>query len=264
MLRGTAREAAAEFLGTFVLIVFGTAVVAQVVLSGQSHGGYLSINIAWGLAVTMAVYVAGGVSGAHLNPAVTLAVAVHRGFPWSKVLPYCAAQVAGAFTGAAVTYLTYRSAFANFDLGVRQILGPKGTAGIFATYPQQFVHPFPDGLIDQIVGTALLIALIFALTDQKNLAPDGKLVPVMFGLAVVLIGMTFGYNAGYAINPARDLGPRLFTLVGGWGPEVFRAGEGWWWVPIVGPLVGGVLGGAIYDFFILKNHPAEDRAREAA
>src|SRR5437763_15126673 len=98
MLRGTAREAAAEFLGTFVLIVFGTAVVAQVVLSGQSHGGYLSINIAWGLAVTMGVYVAGGVTGAHLNPAVTLAVAVHRGFPWSTVRPSVAAQVPGAFT----------------------------------------------------------------------------------------------------------------------------------------------------------------------
>src|SRR5438552_13996327 len=108
MMRGTAREAAAEFLGTFVLIVFGTAVVAQVVLSGQSHGGYLSINIAWGLAVTMGVYVAGGVSGAHLNPAVTLAVAVHRGFPWSKVLPYCLAQTAGAFTAPAVPFAPCR------------------------------------------------------------------------------------------------------------------------------------------------------------
>src|SRR6266496_3285744 len=110
MLSGTSREAAAEFLGTFVLIVFGTAVVAQVVLSGQGHGGYLSINIAWGLAVTMGVYVAGGISGAHLNPAVTLAVAVHRGFPWRKVPAYCAAQLAGAFTASAVTFLTYHAA----------------------------------------------------------------------------------------------------------------------------------------------------------
>jgi MIP family channel proteins len=264
MLRGTAREAAAEFLGTAVLIAFGSAVVAQVVLSGQSHGGYLSINIAWGLAVTMAVYVAGGVSGAHLNPAVTLAVAVHRDFAWSKVLPYVAAQIAGAFTGAAVTYLTYRAAFDRFDGGTRQVTGPKATAGIFATYPQDFLRTFPDGLIDQIVGTALLIALIFALTDQKNLAPEGRLVPIHFGLLVVLIGMTFGFNAGYAINPARDLGPRLFTFVSGWGGEVFRAGNHWWWVPIVGPLVGGVLGGAIYDQLIGRHHPAETKAREAA
>ena len=264
MLGGTAREAAAEFLGTFVLIVFGTAVVAQVVLSGQTHGGYLSINIAWGLAVTMGVYVAGGVSGAHLNPAVTLAAAVHRGFPWSKVLPYCLAQTAGAFTASAVTFATYRAAFSHFDGGVRQVTGPQATAGIFATYPQEFLRTIPDGLIDQVVGTALLIAVIFALTDRRNLAPDGRLVPVLFGLLVVLIGMTFGFNAGYAINPARDLGPRLFTFVAGWGGEVFRAGHHWWWVPVVGPLVGGVLGGAVYDRIILRHHPAEDRAREAA
>jgi MIP family channel proteins len=264
MLRGTAREAAAEFLGTAVLLAFGSAVVAQVVLSGQTHGGYLSINIAWGLAVTMGVYVAGGVSGAHLNPAVTLAVAVHRDFPWSKVLPYMAAQIAGAFTGAAVTYLTYRAAFDRFDGGTRQVTGAKATAGIFATYPQDFLRTFPDGLIDQVVGTALLIALIFALTDQKNLAPEGRIVPIHFGLLVVLIGMTFGFNAGYAINPARDLGPRLFTFVAGWGSDVFRAGNHWWWVPIVGPLVGGVLGGAIYDQLIGRHHPAETKAREAA
>jgi len=264
MLRGTAREAAAEFLGTAVLLAFGSAVVAQVVLSGQSHGGYLSINIAWGLAVTMGVYVAGGVSGAHLNPAVTLAVAVHRDFPWSKVLPYMAAQIAGAFTGAAVTYLTYRAAFDRFDGGTRQVTGAKATAGIFATYPQDFLRTFPDGVIDQVVGTALLIALIFALTDQKNLAPEGRIVPIHFGLLVVLIGMTFGFNAGYAINPARDLGPRLFTFVAGWGSEVFRAGNHWWWVPIVGPLVGGVLGGAIYDQLVGRHHPAETKAREAA
>ncbi|HEU0092661.1 MAG TPA: MIP family channel protein [Vicinamibacteria bacterium] len=264
MLRGTAREAAAEFLGTAVLLAFGSAVVAQVVLSGQTHGGYLSINIAWGLAVTMGVYVAGGVSGAHLNPAVTLAVAVHRDFAWSKVLPYMAAQIAGAFTGAAVTFLTYRAAFDRFDGGTRQVTGAKATAGIFATYPQDFLRTFPDGLIDQVVGTALLIALIFALTDQKNLAPEGRIVPIHFGLLVVLIGMTFGFNAGYAINPARDLGPRLFTFVAGWGSDVFRAGNHWWWVPIVGPLVGGVLGGAVYDRLIGRHHPAETKAREAA
>jgi MIP family channel proteins len=264
MLRGTAREAAAEFLGTAVLIAFGSAVVAQVVLSGQTHGGYLSINIAWGLAVTMGVYVAGGISGAHLNPAVTLAVAVHRDFAWSKVLPYIAAQVAGAFTGAAVTFVTYRAAFDRFDGGTRQVTGAKATAGIFATYPQDFLSTFPDGLIDQVVGTAFLIALIFALTDQKNLAPEGRLVPIHFGLLVVLIGMTFGFNAGYAINPARDLGPRLFTFVSGWGGDVFRAGNHWWWVPIVGPLVGGVLGGAVYDLLIGRHHPAETKAREAA
>ena len=264
MLSGTSREAAAEFLGTFILIVFGSAVVAQVVLSGGSHGGYVSINIAWGLAVTMGVYVSAGVSGAHLNPAVTLALAVHRQFPWRKVLPYCAAQMAGAFAASAVTFFTYREAFDRFDGGVRQVTGPHATAGIFATYPQEFLSNFPGGVIDQVVGTALLILVIFAIGDRRNSAPDAAIAPVLVGLLVVLVGMTFGFNAGYAINPARDLGPRLFTAMAGWGSEVFRAGHHWWWVPIVGPCVGGVLGGAVYDLLITRHHPQEERAKEVA
>lgn len=264
MLSGTSREAAAEFLGTFILIAFGSAVVAQVVLSGGSHGGYISINIAWGLAVTMAVYVTAGVSGAHLNPAVTLALAVHRDFAWHKVLPYWGAQVAGAFAASVVTFATYREAFDRFDGGVRQVTGPRATAGIFATYPQDFLSNVPGGLVDQVVGTALLILVIFALGDRRNSPPDAAVAPVVVGLLVVLIGMSFGFNAGYAINPARDLGPRLFTAVAGWGSEVFRAGNHWWWVPIVGPCVGGVLGGAVYDLFITRHHPKEERAKEVA
>ena len=254
MLRGTAREMAAEFLGTFTLIMFGCGVVAQVVLSRQTAGEYLSINLAWGLAVVMGVYVAGGVSGAHLNPAVTLSLAVLRGFPWGKVAPFVIAQVAGAFVGAAVVYLTYMEAFTNFDNGIRQVIGPQGTAGIFATYPQAFLSPFPGGFLDQVVGTALLVGIIFALTDQKNTAPPGPLTPIFVGLLVVAIGTAFGYNAGYAINPARDFGPRLFTFVGGWGSEVFRAGNNWWWVPIIAPCVGGVLGGFVYDALITRHH----------
>jgi MIP family channel proteins len=254
MLRGMARELAAEFLGTFILIVFGVAVVAQVVLSRQTNGQYLSINLGWGLAVTMGAYVAGGVSGAHLNPAVSLALAVHRGFPWKKVLPYSFAQLAGAFVAAVVVFVTYREAFANFDNGIRQVTGPEGTAGIFATYPQPFLSTFPGGFIDQIVGTALLVLGIFAITDQRNANLPNPFAPLVVGALVLLIGATFGFNAGYAINPARDLGPRLFTAVAGWGLDVFRAGNSWWWVPIVAPCIGGVLGGYVYDLCIARNH----------
>jgi MIP family channel proteins len=263
MLKGTAREAAAEFLGTFILIVFGAGVVAQVVLSGEKNGGYLSINLAWGIAVTLAVYVAGTVSGGQLNPAVTLAAAVHRGFPWRKVPAYVAAQVAGAFAASAVVWFTYREAFDAFDGGVRQVGGAQGTAGIFATYPQPFLST-AGGLVDQVVGTALLMLVIFALTDRQNLAPETTLTPVFVGGLVVVIGMTFGFNAGYAINPARDFGPRLFTALAGWGSEVFRAGNGWWWVPIVGPCIGAVLGGWVYDLLITRHHPQGERAKEAA
>jgi MIP family channel proteins len=256
MATGMVRETAAEFLGTFVLIVFGVGVVAQVVLSGGTSGQYLSINIAWGLAVTMACYVAGGVSGAHLNPAVTLALAVHRGFPWGKVGPYVAAQVAGAFAAAATVFLTYREAFTAFDGGLRQIAGAQGTAGIFATYPQSYLTTFPGGFIDQVVGTALLVLVIFGITDRRNAPAPGSLTPVVVGLLVVLIGMTFGYNAGYAINPARDLGPRLFTAMAGWGAGVFTAANTWSWVPVVAPCLGGVVGGAVYDLFITRHYPA--------
>jgi MIP family channel proteins len=255
MLRGTAREAAAELLGTFILIVFGCGVVAQVVLSRQTAGSYLSINVAWGLAVVMGVYVAGGISGAHLNPAVTLALAALRGFSWKKVPIYVIAQFVGAFLGAALVYATYHEAFFNFDNGIRQVTGPQGTAGIFATYPQPFLSAFPGGFIDQIVGTALLVGIIFALTDTRNTPPPAGLTPIVVGLLVVVIGMTLGYNAGYAINPARDFGPRLFTAIAGWGGDVFRAGGGWWWVPIVAPCIGGVIGGFVYDLLISWHHP---------
>jgi MIP family channel proteins len=255
MLRGTAREAVAEFLGTLTLIVFGVGVVAQVVLSRQTAGEYLSINLAWGLAVTMGVYVSGGVSGAHLNPAVTIALAVLRGFSWSKVAPYIIAQVAGAFVGALIVYVGYMEAFTNFDNGIRQVAGPQGTAGIFATYPQAYLSTFPGGFLDQVIGTALLVGVIFAISDARNTPPPAGLAPLIVGLLVVVIGSTWGHNAGYAINPARDFGPRLFTFVAGWGSDVFRAGNSWWWVPIVGPIVGGVLGGFVYDVLIARHHP---------
>jgi MIP family channel proteins len=256
-MTGTTREVAAEFLGTFVLIMFGAGVVAQFVLSGQTSGQYLSINVAWALGVTLGVYVAAGVSGAHLNPAVTLALAVRRGFAWSKVLPYVAGQFAGAFVASAVVYLTYHEALAAFDGGVRQVLGPQGTAGIWATYPQPYLSVFPGGFIDQVVGTALLVGIIFALSDARNFSPPARLTPLLVGLLVLAIGAAFGHNAGYAINPARDLGPRLFTALAGWGPEVFRAGNGWWWVPVVAPCVGGIIGAFTYDLLIGNHHPPE-------
>jgi MIP family channel proteins len=259
MPRGVLRELMAEFLGTFVLIVFGVGVVAQFVLSKGGAGSYLSINITWGLAVMMGCYVSAGVTGAHLNPAVTLALAVHRKFPWNKVLPYSIAQIAGAFVASAVVYLTYREALGTFDGGVRQVLGPQGTAGIWATYPQPFLSTVPGGVIDQVVGTALLVAVIFGISDSRNSPAPAGVAPVVVGLLVVAIGAAFGFNSGYAINPARDFGPRLFTFVAGWGSEVFRAGNNWWWVPIVAPCVGAVIGGWGYDALVgdrFPSHPA--------
>src|SRR6266700_4435031 len=166
----------AEFLGTFVLILFGTGVVAMVVLfpstnPGETiHGGYTNITLGWGLAVTMGIYIAGKVSGAHLNPAVTLALAVFRGFPWRKVLPYSIAQTAGAFAAAALVFQNYLPAFHRVDPQL------ENTAGIFTTFPA-FPALLQAGFLDQVIGTGLLLLLIFAITDEFNTPPGANLAP---------------------------------------------------------------------------------------
>jgi glycerol uptake facilitator protein len=232
-----AGELIAEFLGTFVLITLGDGVVAMEELLHK--GGYVNITLGWGLAVTMGIFVAGRISGAHLNPAVTVALAVFRDFPWGKVLPYCLAQVAGAFAAAALVCVNYWPAFREVDPGLTH------TAGIFTTFPA-----FPEafwgyGLLDQVVGTALLLGLIFAITDPRNQLLAPGLQPIVVGLVVVAIGISWGGMHGYAINPARDFGPRLFTLVAGFENTGFDTPA--LWVPIVGPLLGGLIGAAIYD-----------------
>lgn len=246
-----AAELCAEFLGTMVLILLGTGVVAMVVLFGAGspgevvNGGYTNITIGWGLAVTMGIYIAGKISGAHLNPAVTLALAAYRGFAWSKVAPYCAAQIGGAFVAAAVVYWNYLPAFQRVDPGLER------TAGVFTTFPAFPSQPVA-GLVDQIIGTALLVLLIFAITDEANNPPGANMAPLIIGLVVVAIGISFGGMHGYAINPARDFGPRLFTVVAGFRNNGLTDGSGVFWVPIFGPLIGGLIGGAVYDFGVRR------------
>jgi len=256
MDRSLVRELAAECLGTFLLISFGAASVAQMVLSRHTLGTTLSVNISWGLAVMLGAYASAGVSGAHLNPAVTLAFATFRDFPWRKVIPFAVAQTLGAFLASAVVYLTYREALDAFDGGIRAVTGPTATAGIWATYPQDYLS-IGGGFIDQVVGTALLLMGLFALVDAKNAALPPWVIPAAAGLLVVAIGATFGMNSGYAINPARDFGPRLFTAIAGWGGDVFRAGNGWWWVPLVATPVGALIGGFLYDLCITRLRPAD-------
>lgn len=231
------RELLAEFLGTFVLILFGNGVVAQTVLF-PDKGNFTNINIAWGLGVVFGIYVAGRISGAHLNPAVTLALAAFNGFSWRKVLPYSCAQTAGAFSAAGVVFLTYRKAFDKVDPLLER------TAGIFATFPALPASPV-TGLLDQVVGTAILVLLIFVLIDARN-QPLAGLNPILIGLIVVAIGMAFGSLHGYAINPARDLGPRLLTVLAGFPNNGLTDGTGTFLVPLLGPLAGALFGGFLY------------------
>jgi glycerol uptake facilitator protein len=265
--RKTAGELLAEFLGTFVLICFGDGVVAMAVAalnqSGRgaeifaASGDWLIIGWGWGFAVAFGVYVAGGVSGAHLNPAVTLAMAVRRGFAWRKVPGYVIAQVVGAFAGAALVYAVYKGAIDSYERAHDITRGDPDsvtTFSIFATFPAQYLHNWVGPFVDQVVGTAFLVGFVFALTDDRNQPPKANLAPLLIGFVVVAIGISFGANAGYAINPARDFGPRLFADIAGWGsiaiPGDYGNVNGYMWIPIVGPLVGGVIGAFFYDLFI--------------
>ena len=247
-------ELVAEFLGTLVLILFGNGVVAMVQLFGNGipgaviNGGYTNITLGWGLAVTMGIYIAGRISGAHLNPAVTISLAIYRDFPWRKVAPYILVQIAGAFVAAALVYWNYLPAFHAADPGLEH------TAGIFTTFPAFPQVPFA-GLLDQTIGTALLLMMILAITDERNRPPGATLGALMVGLVVVAIGMSFGGMHGYAINPARDFGPRLFTAVAGFKNNGLTDGPPVFWVPIAGPILGGILGSAAYDYGIRRFLP---------
>jgi glycerol uptake facilitator protein len=241
----TLAEISAEFLGTLVLILLGTGVVAMVVLFGPAppggvvNGGYTNITLGWGLAVTMGILTAGKISGAHLNPAVTIALAVFRGFPWNKVVPYALAQVAGAFTAAALVFWNYLPAFLKADPQLDR------TAGVFTTFPAFPQAPFA-GFLDQTIGTAILLFLIFAITDERN-QPSGALTPLLVGAVVVAIGISFGGMHGYAINPARDFGPRLFTALAGFKNNGLTDGSGVFWIPLAAPVLGALAGAFLYD-----------------
>ena len=250
-----AGEMAAEFFGTFILILFGVGVVAQVV-AGEI-GDHDSIAWGWGLGVMLGIYVAGRISGAHLNPAITFALALFQDFPWRKVAPYAIAQLAGAFVAALLVRWNYAEVIDKFDPG-----HTIKSQGIFSTLPGNGIAPVTDmgALRDQIIGTAILVFLVFAITDSRNSAPLANLTPLIVGLLVVGIGMAWGTNAGYAINPARDLGPRLASFFTGYG-GAFRDQYGslYFWIPIVGPLIGGAVGGALYKYglqrFLLSAKP---------
>jgi glycerol uptake facilitator protein len=244
------QEFMAEFFGTMVLILLGCGSVAMVVLFGSNppvpgevvKGGYTNICLGWGLAVTFGIYVSGSISGAHLNPAVTLAFAATKRTPWSKVPHYILAQFLGAFVAAALVFADFHGKWLLVDPQLTH------TTGIFCTFPA--VPGFWPGFFDQVLGTAILIGLIYAVVDKLNALPGANLAPIVIGLIVVAIGISFGGMNGYAINPARDFAPRLFAVLVGFQNNGLTDGTGAWLPPIIGPIVGGFLGAFSYDFFI--------------
>jgi glycerol uptake facilitator protein len=222
---------AGEFLGTMLLIIFGCGVVAGVLLksSKSEHAGWLVINIGWGLGVSIAIYAAGKLSGAHLNPAVTIGLASIGEFPWDKVLGYILAQVAGAFAGAVIVWFHYLPHWkATPDAGLK--------LAVFSTGPA--IRRTWSNLLSEISGTTLLLVGLMAI--GSNHFADG-LNPMVVGALVVAIGTSLGGTTGYAINPARDLGPRIaHSLL-----AIHGKGSSDWnyaWIPVAGPLIGGLFG----------------------
>ncbi|TMW55967.1 hypothetical protein Poli38472_008615 [Pythium oligandrum] len=268
------REACAEFLGTMILVLIGDGVVCQTVVSQSLElmnaqkkeidpdlssyaGDWSTISMGYGIALMIGLYISAGVSGGHLNPAVTVAMCRHKKLPWKKAPYYIGAQFAGAFVGALLVYIDYY-------VGLKELDSWEiGTAGIFATYPKEHMG-LMSGFFDELLGSFLLLLGIFAITDKFNNEAENGLKPVVIGLLLSGIALSFGYNTGFALNPARDFSPRLFTAMAGWGGQVFTYANGYFLVPITAPFIGALAGAEVYTYLISRHHPPAYVSSESA
>jgi glycerol uptake facilitator protein len=235
-----------EFIGTMLLILLGDGVVAGVLLrnSKAENSGWIVITFGWGMAVAVAVYCVGQFSGAHINPAVTIGLAVTGQFDWAMVPGYIIAQFLGAFVGAVLVWLAYL-------LHWRETADPGLKLGVFCTAPA--IYNTPANLITEIIGTFVLVFGIFGIVanagavggDAASSVIGSGLNPLLVGLLVLGIGLSLGGPTGYAINPARDLGPRIAHAV---LPIAGKGGSDWGysWIPVVGPIIGGILGAVTF------------------
>lgn len=252
-----------EVIGTFLLIFFGCGAVCAAVTTGAQVGVF-QVAIVWGLGITTAIYVTGALSGAHLNPAVTLTMAVWSDFPVARVVPYIAAQMLGAFVASALLYLIFGGAISQYER-LNQIdrgmPGSEATAMVFGEYfPSPGGKPLtPDArermspfraFAAEVAGTAVLLLVIFCATDERNKSRPQILTAAAIGLTVTLLISLLGPLTMACFNPARDFAPRLFSSFAGWGKLPFEVnGSGWLTVYIIAPLLGGLAGGLLYRLF---------------
>jgi MIP family channel proteins len=239
----------AEYFGTCLLLLGINGTQAQAVVSSTRSDASLGTNLATALTVILAVYITSPISGGHLNPAVTISLAFFQSsIAWKKVPGYIIAQFLGAFTGAAIVYGLYVEGLNNVDGGQRRVTGTNATAGIFATYPQPYESRV-GACFDVYTSSVFLMMLICAFLDRFNAKSSNQAIPFMVGMAVLFIGLCFGWTTGYPLNPARDFAPRAFSAIF-YGSEVFSAYHYYFWIPIVMPVLGCVSGVAIYKAFI--------------
>jgi MIP family channel proteins len=249
------RNCLSECLASFILVSFCIGSGAMITLPPKLTT-FMCAAIAAGFGLTMAIWAGGGVSGGHANPAVTLGFASVGQLPFRHVPVYWLGQYIGAFVAPACVYGVYIDALNNFDGGVRQVTGPNATASIFATYPQEYVST-AEAFFDQFFSSMLLMLCILAILDRSNIGAPHGVEPLAIGLIVLLIGISFGSNCSFPLNPSRDLMPRIFTTVAGWGVECFTLYAYYVWIPVVGPHVGMVVGAWLYELMIGIHIPRE-------
>ena len=257
-----------EALGTFLLVFFGCGSVAAAVLTG-AQVGIFQVAIVWGLGIATAIYLTSSLSGAHLNPALTIAFAVWREFPWKAVPRYIMAQFVGAFAASTVLYALFYGPLKAYEAAhglVRGRAGSEATAMIFGEY-----FPNPNGrpltlplrltvspgtaFLAEGLGTAILALVVFGCIDPKNRSRPHGLVPVTIGLTVTLLISILGPLTMAALNPARDLAPRLFSFFAGWGPIAFATnGTGWFTVYLLAPILGALAGGGFYRLCLASHY----------
>jgi len=263
-----------EFFGTFLLVFFGCGSVCAAVTTGAQVGVF-QVAIVWGLGIATAIYLTGALSGAHLNPAVTLSMAVWSSFPKGRVLPYLVAQVCGAFVASAVLYFVFGDALRVFEREngiVRGQASSEASAMVFGEFypnpggrpltPEARLRMLPAAAFGaEVVATAVLLLVIFCATDERNKACPQVLTAATIGLTVTLLISLAGPLTMGCFNPARDLGPRVFSALAGWGRLPFRVnGAGWWAVYIVAPVLGGLVGGGIYTACFKRAYQEGDGA----
>lgn len=266
-------ECMAEFIGTFILVFFGVGAVHTAVSTGAQQGLW-QVAVVWGIAISLAIYAIGAVSGCHINPAITVAFAAWRGFPAKKILPYILAQVAGAFVGAAVLYGLFHGTIAHFEATKHLVRGQPGSELSAMMYGEYFPNPAVVGttpeawaqvspwqaFLAEALGTAFLAFFVFALVDPSNrLAPRGNGFPIFIGLTVSIIISIVAPLTQAGLNPARDFGPRLFSLLAGWGSIAIPGPRGGFFtVYILAPILGGLFGSFVYEKIIKPGENTEE------
>ncbi|OMJ17150.1 Aquaporin-9 [Smittium culicis] len=252
-LRYRYRHYLSEFFGCVVMTFLGVSSASTFSFYEQLMSEYWLINaLSWGAAVTMAMYVSFGSSGGHLNPAVTISMAVFGRFKWKRVPGYIVSQILGCIVGSALSFSIYVKKYNAFDGGVRKTTGPKATASIFASYPDADNSNI-NGFYQEFLATCALLFVLQGISDKK-MYPAKNLQPIVVGMLVFVISATTGILGSSNLNPARDLGPRIFTAIAGWGSEPFTVANHYFWIPIVAPILGAIVGTGLYELFVIPNN----------